>query len=56
MSYTNYTYKFDKGKDSGGGDIKQAPNLVDKIDDLKNICNADPTCLGFNSNGWLKKN
>ena len=32
----------------------QSNDTTQDIDALKALCNADPSCVGFNSNGWLK--
>ena len=47
ISYTKYT-----GMDSSGNDIKN--NTLTGINDLKNSCNNDQTCRGFNTSGWIK--
>ena len=39
--------------DSIGGDIDHLPNK--SIEELKYYCVRDPTCLGFNTLGWIKK-
>jgi cytoskeletal protein RodZ len=37
--------------DSDGNDIRQAAGDVEK---LAADCNSEPSCKGFNSNGWMK--
>jgi len=50
-----YKYKFFQGLDPGPYDFgTQKRNLIDKVDDLKKVCNETPECLGFNTNGWIK--
>ena len=44
---TNYTVA--TNIDSPGSDIGHYPGNT--VDQLKAICNRNPTCLGFNSNG-----
>jgi len=48
----NMNYTFIQGIDSEKGDIKNIPNA--SIDQLKRECFIDPSCKGFNTNGWLK--
>jgi len=45
-------YEKKAGKDSGGGNIKRIPEAT--VDQLKEACSADPSCNGFNTDGWLK--
>lgn len=54
-------YDYYPDSDSVGSDIKHQDcqdrygrNRVCTPDELKEFCNAIPTCAGFNSNGWLK--
>ena len=45
-------YVFFQGLDSGGNDIgNQTPQNVPA---LIAACNSNPTCKGFNTNGWIK--
>lgn len=46
-SYTVY-----EAVDAPGNDIFQAWNL--DVDVLKRLCDTDPGCAGFNSQGWMK--
>lgn len=45
-------YVFIQGMDSGGNDIGNGP--ANDIAQLKSLCDANPLCKGFNTNGWLK--
>jgi len=46
-TYEEYTLK-----DSAGGNMER---IKDKsVEELEEICNANPECVGFNSAGWLK--
>lgn len=45
---------FFPGADSDGNDIWNVGSVND-IPSLVRACKADPTCAGFNTNGWLKK-
>jgi len=45
-------YEKKAGKDSTGGNIKRIPEST--TEDLEESCSADPACVGFNSDGWLK--
>lgn len=45
-------YVFSAFVDSGGNDIKFSPGLTPE--QLAAECDSIPTCVGFNSNGWLK--
>jgi len=45
-------YEKKAGKDSGGSNIKRIPES--STADLEEACSADPSCNGFNSDGWLK--
>jgi hypothetical protein len=45
-------YEKKAGKDSGGSNIKRIPEASNA--DLEEACSADPSCNGFNSDGWLK--
>jgi hypothetical protein len=49
-------YTFYQGMDSDGNDINQQANLVDNISGLESWCTAQPSCKGFNTNGWMKQN
>ena len=53
-STTVPSYQFCAGLDSDGGDIGQSANLANNITGLANACDANSTCRGFNTNGWLK--
>lgn len=44
-------YEFTQGMDSGGNDITHTQGSPDQ---LKAWCNANPSCKGFNTNGWMK--
>jgi len=46
-------YKFYQGMDSPGNDITNS-GLNDKIPELKDWCNKQPPCKGFNTNAWMK--
>jgi len=48
----NNNYCFYQGLDSNGGDIKNVPGGFAVA---ATACDSDPTCLGLNSNGWIKK-
>jgi len=45
-------YEKKGGKDSGGSNIKRIPEA--STADLEEACSADPSCNGFNTDGWLK--
>jgi len=45
-------YEKKAGKDSSGSNIKRIPAA--STEDLEESCSADPACVGFNSDGWLK--
>merc|ERR1719262_2104676 len=45
-------YEKKDGKDSGGSNIKRIPEA--STEELEEACSADPSCAGFNSDGWLK--
>merc|ERR1719191_1704049 len=47
-------HHYDKtaGKDSGGSNIKRIPEA--SVSDLEEACSADPSCAGFNTDGYLK--
>merc|ERR1719265_1187883 len=45
-------YEKKVGKDSGGSNIKRIPEA--SVDMLEEACSADPSCNGFNTDGWLK--
>jgi len=45
-------YEKKAGKDSGGSNIKRIPES--SVSDLEEACSADPSCNGFNTDGWLK--
>jgi hypothetical protein len=47
-------YKFVAGKDSPGNNILQAEILAYDIPKLKVKCDTTPSCVGFNTDGWLK--
>ena len=47
-------YKKSKGNDSYGYDCGYYPNK--SIEELKEICDNNDECVGFNSLGYLKKN
>jgi chromosome segregation ATPase len=46
------TYAKKEGKDSGGGNMERLAGK--SVEELEEACSADPTCVGFNSAGWLK--
>jgi len=46
-SYTEHA-----GKDSKGGNWKRLP--LASQEELEEACNADPECVGFTSEGWMK--
>lgn len=48
-------YTFYAGKDSDGGDIVYKGELANNVAGLQAACNATPGCVGFNTNGFLKK-
>lgn len=50
----NAPHHYDKktGKGSMGGDMKRMPSASEE--ELEEACSADPACLGFTSEGWLK--
>jgi len=45
-------YEKKAGKDSTGNNIKRIPEST--MAKLEEACSADPACVGFNSDGWLK--
>jgi len=45
-------YTFYSGKDSSGYDIKHVPGK--SLEELKELADQDPNCLGFNTFGFLK--
>jgi len=45
-------YEKKSGKDSTGNNIKRIPEST--MGKLEEACSADPACVGFNSDGWLK--
>merc|ERR1719265_150784 len=45
-------YDEHSGKDSGGSNIKRIPEAT--TEQLEEACSADPSCNGFNTDGWLK--
>merc|ERR1719407_257085 len=45
-------YEEKSGKDAGGGNMKRIPEA--SVADLEEACSAEPSCAGFNSDGWLK--
>ena len=45
-------YTFYNNKDSGGNDMNYLPNR--SIEQLKEICDSDPNCAGFNTLGFMK--
>merc|ERR1719326_1077303 len=45
-------YEKKDGKDSGGANIRRIPEASE--DELKEACSADPACVAFNSDGYLK--
>jgi len=45
-------YEKKSGKDSGGSNIKRIPEATTTA--LEEACSADPACVGFNTDGWLK--
>merc|ERR1719482_258435 len=45
-------YEEKAGKDAGGGNMKRIPEA--SVADLEEACSAEPSCAGFNSDGWLK--
>lgn len=45
-------YTFYENLDITYNDIKQVPNKT--INELKEICDKDTTCVAFNTHGWLK--
>lgn len=48
-------YDFYPYMDSPGYDVTQTPDLIDKPADLMLACDKIPGCLGFNTNGWMKR-
>merc|ERR1719409_1643771 len=44
--------KAKEGQDSGGSNIKRLPEASQA--ELEEACSADPSCVGFNTDGWLK--
>lgn len=47
-------YKFVAGKDSPGNNILHADALANDIPKLKVKCDTTPSCVGFNTDGWMK--
>lgn len=48
-------YDFCQDKDSNLNDIRQDTANINNVSALVSTCDLDPTCAGFNSNGFLKK-
>jgi len=46
-------YKFYPRKDSAGFDIRKV--VGKSLEELASICDGSSYCVGFNSNGWLKR-
>jgi len=44
-------YDLIKGKDAPGNDITRVDGSVKQ---LMSVCDKEPKCKGFNTNGWLK--
>lgn len=54
ISFKNLdNYKFYSQLDSFGNDISYFPNKT--IEELKKICNNNPSASGFNTGGWIKR-
>lgn len=47
-------YDFYAGADSDANDLRLVDGSVDRVDQLKTACTADASCMGFNTNAWLK--
>merc|ERR1719298_85980 len=45
-------YEEKAGKDAGGGNMKRIPEA--SVADLEEACSAEPSCVGFNTDGYLK--
>lgn len=45
-------YEQHEGKDSGSSTGKRIPEA--SVEQLEDACSADPACVGFNTNGYLK--
>merc|ERR1719146_324720 len=45
-------YEKKEGKDAGGSNIKRIPEA--SVSDLEEACSAEPSCAGFNTDGYLK--
>lgn len=48
-------YQFYPNTESLGGDLYHRPDLAGNIEELKKVCQNDPYCRGFNTDGWFKK-
>ena len=46
------SYMYYPGLDSSLGDIVHLPGLT--VNELKVYCDSDSSCVGFNTNGWIK--
>ena len=46
------SYMYHPGLDSSLGDIVHLPGLA--VNELKVYCDSDSSCVGFNTNGWIK--
>ena len=49
-------FQFYSGSDSLGGDAYRRPDLIGNINELKKVCEKDPSCKGFSTNGYFKIN
>ncbi|KAI8468976.1 MAG: hypothetical protein J3K34DRAFT_425449 [Monoraphidium minutum] len=49
-------YTFTHNKDSSNGDIREVTAIGSSPAVLAQLCDAEPTCVGFNARGWLKAN
>lgn len=54
MQQPTASYTFIQGLDTNGGDINCNGALLNNVPALEAACNADDTCLGFNTNGCIK--
>ena len=46
------SYMYHPGLDSNLGDTVHLPGL--EVNELKAYCDSDSSCVGFNTNGWIK--
>jgi hypothetical protein len=52
VEQSQLTYDFHPFMDSGGNDIT---NVTGDVPQMQDWCSANTECLGFNTNGWMKR-